>query len=128
MPHASKAVRFSPPGGSMRSSRPDRGHPVASPPPGRLGWECPPDPIAVPEPRSRPMSEPSSGANELQQKYLQFLELTPLATALAGLPPSEGRLLVEEQVEARAVTARAAYRMARSLWDELTGGDAAKGR
>jgi hypothetical protein len=74
------------------------------------------------------MSEPSTAASDLQQKYARFLDLTPLATALAGLPVSEGRLFLDEQIDGRAITIRSAFRMADSLWEELTGGDPAKAR
>jgi hypothetical protein len=70
--------------------------------------------------------QPSAG--DLQQKYRQFLELTPLATALAGLPVSGTRLFGEDQIDARSVTARAAYRAARGLADEIASGDAQKYR
>ena len=46
------------------------------------------------------MAEPAA-ANDLQAKYRQFLDLLPLTLALAGLPPSEGRLFGEEQIEAQ---------------------------
>lgn len=59
---------------------------------------------------------------DLQQKYRQFLDLLPLAVSLAGLPTSEGRLFTEEQIEARAITFRAAYRVARSTAKECLGG------
>jgi hypothetical protein len=61
-------------------------------------------------------------AADLQQKYRQFLDLLPLTVALAGLPPSEGRLFSEEQIEARAITMRAAYRVARVTAKECLGG------
>lgn len=64
---------------------------------------------------------PSAG--DLQQRYRQFLDLTPLATALAGLPPSGVRLLGEDQIEARSLTLRTAFKAARSLADEMGGGD-----
>ncbi len=67
------------------------------------------------------MSEQTSAA-DLQQKYRQFLDLMPMTIALAGLPPSEHRLFSEEQVEARAITVRAAYRVARTLAKECLGG------
>jgi len=59
---------------------------------------------------------------DLQQKYRQFLDLMPLTIALAGLPSSETRLYSEEQIEARAITVRAAYRVARSVAKECLGG------
>jgi hypothetical protein len=67
-------------------------------------------------------------ADELQQRYRQFLELTPLATALAGLPPSGSRLHQEDQIEARSLTVRTAYRAARALAEETSGGDPQKYR
>jgi len=59
---------------------------------------------------------------DLQQKYRQFLDLMPMTIALAGLPPSETRLFGEEQLEARAITMRMAYKVARNLAKECLGG------
>src|SRR5205823_5718047 len=59
---------------------------------------------------------------DLQQKYRQFLDLLPLTITLAGLPASEGRLFSEEQIEARGITIRAAYRVARTVAKECLGG------
>lgn len=67
------------------------------------------------------MSEPTT-PNDLQQKYRQFLDLLPLTMALAGLPTSENRLYSEEQMEARATTVRAAYRVARNTVKDCLGG------
>ena len=61
-------------------------------------------------------------ANDLQQKYRQFIDLLPLTVSLAGLPTSEGRLFGEEQIEARGMTIRAAYRVARNVARECLGG------
>ena len=47
------------------------------------------------------MADQPASSNDLQQKYRQFLDLLPLTITLAGLPPSEGRLFGEEQIEAR---------------------------
>lgn len=68
------------------------------------------------------MPEATPGTSDLQQKYRQFLDLMPLTIALAGLPPSESRLFSEEQVEARAITFKAAYRVARTTAKECLGG------
>lgn len=68
------------------------------------------------------MSDAPLQAAELQQKYRQFLELLPLTTSLAGLPTSEGRLYSEEQLEARAITVRLAYKVARNVTKECLGG------
>jgi hypothetical protein len=48
--------------------------------------------------------------------------LLPLTISLAGLPTSEGRLFGEEQIEARGMTIRAAYRVARTVARECLGG------
>ena len=68
------------------------------------------------------MSDQTTTGNDLQQKYRQFLDLLPLTLSLAGLPPSEGRLFSEEQIEARAITVRAAYRVGRNLAKECLSG------
>ena len=68
-----------------------------------------------------PVSDQANAA-DLQQKYRQFLELLPLTITLAGLPTSENRLYSEEQIEARSMTIRAAYRVARTVARECLGG------
>ena len=68
------------------------------------------------------MAEPTTGAGDLQQKYRQFLDLMPLTLSLAGLPTSENRLYSEDQIEARAITVRLAYKVARNLARECLGG------
>ncbi len=51
-----------------------------------------------------------------QQKVREFMSLLPLTLALAGLPEAEhGRPLNEGQMESRATTLRAAYKVARQL-------------
>ena len=55
-------------------------------------------------------------AADVQQRYGQFLELLPLTIALAGLPPSDhGKSFSEDQLEARAMTIKKAYRQARQV-------------
>ena len=68
------------------------------------------------------MADQTASSNELQQKYRQFLDLLPLTISLAGLPPSEMRLFGEEQIEARGITIRAAYRVARTVAKDCLGG------
>ncbi|GIW88973.1 MAG: hypothetical protein KatS3mg108_3297 [Isosphaeraceae bacterium] len=68
------------------------------------------------------MADAPSPPADLQQKYRQFIDLMPLTLALAGLPPSEGRLFSEEQIEARAMTVRTAYRVARNVVKDCLGG------
>ncbi len=68
------------------------------------------------------MPDQPASSNDLQQKYRQFLDLLPLTITLAGLPDSENRLFSEEQIEARAMTFKFAYRVARSVAKECLGG------
>jgi hypothetical protein len=68
------------------------------------------------------VTEQPNPSNDLQQRYRQFLDLMPLTMALAGLPTSEGRLFNEEQIEARAITVRAACRVARATAKECLSG------
>jgi hypothetical protein len=71
---------------------------------------------------ANPVSEQPNAGSDLQQRYRQFLDLMPLTLSLAGLPTSEGRLFTEEQIEARAITIRAAYRVARATAKECLSG------
>jgi hypothetical protein len=64
----------------------------------------------------------TAASAELQQKYRQFLDLLPLTLALAGLPTSEGRLYSEEQMEARAMSVRMAFRVAKNSVRECLSG------
>ena len=55
-------------------------------------------------------------SSDLQVRYKQFLELMPLTIALAGLPPSDhGKSFSDDQLEARAMTIKKAYRQARHI-------------
>jgi len=67
------------------------------------------------------VAEPTPGS-DLQQKYRQFLDLMPLTISLAGLPTSETRLYSEDQIEARAITVRLAYKVAKNTARECLGG------
>jgi hypothetical protein len=56
------------------------------------------------------------GSDVQQQKVNEFMKLLPLTVALAGLPDSEhGKYYTEGQLEARATTLKAAYKMARQV-------------
>ena len=68
------------------------------------------------------MADQASTSSDLQQKYRQFLDLLPLTISLAGLPPSEGRLFSEDQLSARAITVRLAYKVARETAKECLSG------
>ena len=51
-----------------------------------------------------------------QQKAQEFMRLLPLTLAVAGLPDAEaGRHFTDGQMEARATTIRAAYKIARQI-------------
>jgi hypothetical protein len=51
-----------------------------------------------------------------QQKVKEFMSLLPLTLAVAGLPACEaGKHFTESQLEARATTVRAAYKLARQI-------------
>ena len=79
-------------------------------------------PAEADQTRRQPVADPAPQAPDLQQKYRQFLDLLPLTIALAGLPPSEGRLFGEDQIEGRGITVKMAYRVARNVAKECLGG------
>jgi hypothetical protein len=55
-----------------------------------------------------------------QQKAREFMNLLPLTLAIAGLPASEpGRPFNDGQMDSRATTIRAAYKVARQLLIEV---------
>jgi len=55
-----------------------------------------------------------------QQKLKEFLQLLPVTAELAGLPKSEhGKYFTPEQIEARLITLRAAYKVAKNMVVEL---------
>lgn len=55
-----------------------------------------------------------------QQRVQEFLRLLPLTLELAGLPKSEhGRYYTEDQIQARAITLKHAYRVARQTLMEI---------
>ncbi len=55
-----------------------------------------------------------------QTRISEFMKLLPLTTVLAGLPPSDPqRPFTPDQLEGRAMTLRAAYKVARNLLREI---------
>ena len=68
------------------------------------------------------MADIAPNADQIQQKYRAFLDLLPLTVSLAGLPVSEGRLFSQEQLEARAITVKYAYKVAREVTKECLSG------
>jgi|SRR5271165_7562197 hypothetical protein len=92
------------------------------PDPGPLPDDCRRGPAEPDQTRRQPVADPAPQSPDLQQKYRQFLDLLPLTIALAGLPPSEGRLFGEDQIEGRGITVKMAYRVARNVAKECLGG------
>ena len=59
-----------------------------------------------------------------QARMTEFMKLLPLTLELAGLPRSAAGqpLYTADQIEARVMSVRAAYKLARSLLKELAEG------
>ena len=56
-----------------------------------------------------------------QLKLREFMQLMPLISELAGLPHSEhGRYFTPEQIEARVITLKNAFKIARQLAVEVS--------
>lgn len=56
-----------------------------------------------------------------QQRMREFMQLFPVTVELAGLPQSEhGRYYTPEQIEARVITLKHAYKIARQLMVEIS--------
>jgi hypothetical protein len=71
------------------------------------------------------MGAESVSSQQLREQKIEeqkrFLHLLPLTLAVAGLPQVEsGRHLTEGQMEARATTIKAAYKIARQIIHDLT--------
>jgi hypothetical protein len=61
-----------------------------------------------------------SEAEKQQQRLREFMQLLPLTLDLAGLPRSEtGRYYSEDQIAARAITLKYAYKVARQTLLEI---------
>ena len=62
----------------------------------------------------------TEGVDRQQQKVQEFLRLLPLTLAVAGLPEAEhGKYYNEGQMEARSLTIRSAYKVARQIVLEI---------
>jgi len=60
-------------------------------------------------------------AERQQQRAREFMSLLPLTLAIAGLPEGEhGKLFTDGQLESRATSIKAAYRVARQLVVDVT--------
>jgi hypothetical protein len=56
----------------------------------------------------------------IKRRYREFLDLMPLTTAIAGLPPSEGAInFSADQMEVRSHTLFVAFKFARLLLREV---------
>ncbi len=55
-----------------------------------------------------------------QARAKNFLQLLPLTIQIAGLPPSaQDRLFTKDQMEARLLSLKTAYKLAKSLVNEI---------
>ena len=62
----------------------------------------------------------AEAADRQQQKVREFMQLLPLTLAIAGLPEAEpGRPFTESQMDSRAISIRAAYKISRQIIVEL---------
>jgi hypothetical protein len=62
------------------------------------------------------MSTVPESADRQQQKVREFMSLLPLTLAVSGLPEAPpGTHLSEGQMESRAITIKAAYKVARQI-------------
>jgi hypothetical protein len=58
----------------------------------------------------------TESADRQQMKVKEFMQLLPLTAAIAGLPDAgEGKYFNEGQMENRAASLKAAYKVARSI-------------
>ena len=63
----------------------------------------------------------SADANLSQQKQREFLALLPLTIEIAGMPSAEvNKLFTEGQMEARVLSIKTAYKLARQLMVEVS--------
>ncbi|HYT95566.1 MAG TPA: hypothetical protein VEL76_43000 [Gemmataceae bacterium] len=62
----------------------------------------------------------TEGPDRQQQKVTEFMRLLPLTLAIAGLPEAEaGKYFNDGQMENRATSLRAAYKIARQVILEI---------
>ncbi|MBX9628690.1 MAG: hypothetical protein K2X82_33145 [Gemmataceae bacterium] len=64
------------------------------------------------------MSEPAT-PDVKQARMTEFMRLLPLTLELAGLPRVTGTLYTADQMEARVMSIRTAYKLARNLLKEV---------
>lgn len=54
-----------------------------------------------------------------QARMTEFMKLLPLTLEIAGLPKATGSLYLADQMEARVMSIRTAYKLARNLLKEV---------
>lgn len=64
------------------------------------------------------MSEPATPEVK-QARMTEFMRLLPLTLELAGLPEATGTLFTSDQMEARVMSIRTAYKLARNMLKEI---------
>lgn len=64
------------------------------------------------------MSE-AVGPDVKQARMTEFMKLLPLTIELAGLPPATGTLFNPDQMEARVMNIRTAYKLARGMLRDI---------
>jgi len=65
--------------------------------------------------------DPNQQAALQQQRIKEFIALLPLTSEIAGLPHTEaGRFLNENQMEVRATSLKAAYKVAKQLLKDIS--------
>lgn len=64
------------------------------------------------------MSEPAT-PDVKQARMTEFMRLLPLTLELTGLPRVTGTLYTADQMEARVMSIRTAYKLARNLLKEV---------
>jgi hypothetical protein len=72
------------------------------------------------------MSQEPTGASQAQslqqQRMREFLQMLPLTTEIAGLPPSaQGAYFSEGQMENRAIAMKAAFKIAKQIMKGIAG-------
>jgi hypothetical protein len=65
------------------------------------------------------MSEQTITPEMKQARMTEFMKLLPLTLELAGLPKATGSLFLADQIDARVMSIRAAYKIARNLLKEV---------
>lgn len=65
------------------------------------------------------MSEQPVSPEMKQGRMTEFMKLLPLTLELAGLPKATTNLFLADQMEARLMSIRTAYKLARNLLKEI---------